>query len=189
MDPLDQFSQLTPAVEPEILGMSASSLGVDEEDWGVFEQLRTDPKLVSIRDEIALNRVLRIKVAREMATDQYTRTLEGHHKLQALIDDPTAKNRTQKLNEILEEHFPSSPVSLKYVEALRKLMEASGKLVEQQKKITEGFTYKVDWSPGDIQQIYTHVIRPVVPVEYLPALLERAMQYAPQMVNSQLQLG
>jgi hypothetical protein len=184
VDPLDALG-FTPATEPEILGMSASSLGVDEEDWGVFEQLRTDPKLVSIRDEIALNRVLRIKVAREMATDQYQRTLEGHYKLRDLLGGKGGK----KLDDILEEHFPSSPVSLKYVEALRKLMEASGKLVEQQKKITEGFTYKVDWSPADIQQIYTHVIRPVVPVEYLPALLERAAQYAPQMVNSQLQLG
>lgn len=169
--------------------MTSRDLEVPPEDHALFEQLRNDPKLTSIADEIAFHRYLRIKITRDLMRSGNE---EEREELIDDIRDLAAKygidsEDLEKFRAAVNKIVPPANISLTHVRALSKLLETSGKLAEQQKKIIDGTEIKVNIA-GDtnIQKIFVHVIRPEVPREYWPGILKRAQEFAPLLATSQV---
>lgn len=180
-DPLAQFENPEQVISPD-------ELGVAMEDWGLFEQLRRDPRINNITDEIALNRYLRIKLMREAEFWAHDKREELAEKIQTAAEKlADGKLSLDQFSILVEKALPSMAMSVDHIKALSKLLETSGKLVEQQKKITEGITLKVDIADaGVIQRLFTHVIRPALegaPEEYWAAIMVRARSFAPQLTG------
>lgn len=180
LDVLDQFN-----VPDTYENISAKALGVPEEDRVLFEQLRGDTRLTSIIDEIAFHRYLRIKVTNDAMRS-------GDEDREGLLDDLCKLHERHAGNpdafrEAASKKLPPAQLSLNAVRALSKLLETSGKLAEQQKKIIDGTEIKVNIS-GDqmIQKIFVHVIRPVVPEEYWGLIRDQARKFAPLMGSAQV---
>ena len=181
-DPLAEFEDRTELAEPEAFRMPASVLEIPAEDRSLFEQLRSNPKIADISDEIAFNKYLRIVLSREFEKwnafshqEMVSAIIAGL--LEAKIITEGAERATRK---VLAANLPSTGMGASQVRALSKLLETSGKLAEQHKKITEGIRVKVDLAQPDvIQRLFSLVIAPSVPRQYWEAIEVRAREFAP----------
>jgi hypothetical protein len=160
--------------------LSSSTLEIPAEDHDLFEQLRSDPKMTNIRDEIAHNKYLRILLQREF--DQ--QSLDGRAKLAAKIVG-TVRELYGEDTEVegllyrkLESALPAAKMSVALARAMSKLIETSGKLAEQQQKILEGteIIIKGD-SRKRMQDVFGQVIRPCCSPETWAAIRDRAASF------------
>ena len=155
--------------------LPASVLEIPEGDRGLFEQLRSDPKMSNIRDEIAFNKYLRIILSREFEKWAFDSRED-------LIQEVLKLHEKGRLNpERLREILPTQNLTVTQARTLSKLLETSGKLAEQHKKITEGMTINVNvGGAGTIQKIFTLVIQPCIPMDYWAACVEQLDKFAPE---------
>ena len=155
--------------------LPASVLEIPEGDRGLFEQLRSDPKMSNIRDEIAFNKYIRIILSREFEKWAYDSRERLITKIMELKEDDDLDE------ESLRKILPTQNLTVTQAKTLSKLLETSGKLAEQHKKITEGTTYNINVTgAGTIQKLFTTVIQPCIPMEYWAACIEQLGKHAPE---------
>lgn len=178
MDPLDE---LLLDVQQEDYKVPASVLEIPAGDRPLFEQLRSNPKISDITDEIAFNKYLRILLQREFekwSIDSRKALVEAVMELIREYDD----NHISKaeLVEQLEVTLPAQNLTVNQARMLSKLLETSGKLAEQHKKITEGMEIKVNIAdPGVITRMLVQIVYPCVPRDAWEAIRARARSFAP----------
>ena len=164
----------TPAKEDDYR-LPASVLEIPEGDRGLFEQLRSDPKMSNIRDEIAFNKYLRIMLSREFVK------WACESKEELITDILKLQQKDELSAESLREILPTQNLTVTQARTLSKLLETSGKLAEQHKKITEGMVINVNvGGAGIIQKLFTQVIQPCIPMEYWAACIEQLGKHAPE---------
>lgn len=166
--------------------LPASVLEIPESDRGLFEQLRANPKISDISDEIAFNKYLRILLQREFEKWAYENKREL---IEAVLKDVDkyvdGKINRSKLKECLGNSLPAQNLTVNQARMLSKLLETSGKLAEQHKKITEGMTIKVDIAdPGVVTRMLVQLVYPCVPRDAWEAIRVRARSFAPSSGSS-----
>lgn len=185
----DPFAEFDTAPEIAHETISARSLQVPDEDRGLFEQLRNDPRLTNIRDEIAYNRYLRILLSKQLAAsgDEDER-LDLIDKIRDIAKKyGMDEEDLQEFRRAVDKVVPPAQISLQMVRALSNLLQTSGKLAEQQKKIIDGTEINVNISGENIiRKIFTHIIRPEVPMEYWDGIRQRAREFAPLLGSTQV---
>ncbi len=180
MDPLDSIPQPDERV-------SAYTLEIPEQDRSLFEQLRANPKISDITDEIAFNKYLRILLQREferwsveskrILVDKILGKIQDYIVLE--VDEFTS------LEADLMKCLPSQNLTTAQANQIRRLLETSGKLAEQHKKITEGMELKINiGDPGVIGKLLALCVYPVVGHEDWAKIAMRARQFAPQQGGS-----
>lgn len=174
----DIFAQFSGEIEPAEI--SPQDLQISKNDWGLFEQIRSNPKLSDIRNEIALNRLMQGKVLQEITS---LIDLDREHLVGAIVAIvrgylEVSSDVEEDLRHELRKVLPVQHLPLKHVEQFSKLLERGGKLVETQKRIIEGIQVNVNVDASVIGKLFSHVIRPAIPVEYWPAVLAQARKYA-----------
>ena len=179
MDHIAQLANLNinlpDATKDDDYRLPASVLEIPEGDRGLFEQLRSDPKMSNICDEIAFNKYIRIILSREFekwAFDSRERLIQKILNLQEKDD---------LSGDSLRDILPTQNMTVNQARTLSKLLETSGKLAEQHKKITEGMTINVNVNgAGIIQKLFTQVIQPCIPMDYWAACIEQLGKHAPE---------
>ena len=175
LDPLDTVPQPEEKV-------SARTLEIPEQDRSLFEQLRSQQKISDITDEIAFNKYLRILLQREF--EKWS--LEGKKSLvdkvlgvlqdYVTLEDSKFEELEQRLMNIL----PAQNLTTAQANQIRRLLETSGKLAEQHKKITEGIEIKVNvGDPGVIGKLLALCVYPVVGHHDWAKIVARAKMFAP----------
>ena len=168
----DIFAQFSGELEPAEI--SPQDLQISKNDWGLFEQIRSNPKLSDIRNEIALNRLMQGKVLQEITHQMLPGAIVAIVRGYLEVSSDVEEDLRHELRKVLPvQHLP-----LKHVEQFSKLLERGGKLVETQKRIIEGIQVNVNVDASVIGKLFSHVIRPAIPVEYWPAVLAQARKYA-----------
>jgi len=189
MDPLgDLLHELSGQSQEsaEDYRLPASVLEIPESDRSLFEQLRSNPKVSDISDEIAFNKYLRILLQREFEKWAYENKRELIEAALEDVDKYTAgKIDRLDLKRRLEDHIPAQNLTVNQARMLSKLLETSGKLAEQHKKITEGMTIKVDIAdPGVVTRMLVQLVYPCVPRECWESIRVRARSFAPSSGSS-----
>ena len=172
------------------------NMEIPEGDRDLFEQIRNNPRIADLKDEIAANRYLRVCLQRAIEA----RSVEAREKLigdvvskmqvrASINPDPSVQAQWQQVRPFVEDvvaqsirtHFPTLDVNLNEVRAFRELLLASGKLAEQYKKITDGMVLNVKMDGRVLHSLINNVLMPTIPRKYLPALIQALEQHAPSM--------
>ena len=180
MDHIAQLANLNIALpeqpKDDDYRLPASVLEIPAGDRGLFEQLRSDPKMSNIRDEIAFNKYIRIILSREFEKWSFDSRERLINKILALQEKNVLDADT------LRDVLPTQNLTVTQAKTLSKLLETSGKLAEQHKKITEGMTINVNVNgAGVIQKLFTQVIQPCIPMDYWAACIEQLGRHAPEL--------
>ena len=179
MDHIAQLANLNIALpeqpKDDDYRLPASVLEIPAGDRGLFEQLRSDPKMSNIRDEIAFNKYIRIILSREFEKWSFDSRERLINKILAL------QEKNVLCAEALRKILPTQNLTVTQAKTLSKILETSGKLAEQNKRIIEGTTFNVNVTgAGVIREMFVQVIQPCIPMDYWAACVEQLDKFAPE---------
>lgn len=179
-----------------IAPVSLQLLEVPVEDQDLVEQLRSNPRIADLRDEIALAKYLRVCLQRSIEArsavalthlgNTIIATISAHLSVRPELEDQLLRGLLMEAVEpsvrrALAAHIPSLDINLNEAKAFREMLLASGKLAEQYKKITDGMVLNVRMDMRILHGLLNHVVMPNVPRKYWPAIADSAEKYAPQL--------
>ena len=176
--------------------VSLQLLEVPVEDQDLVEQLRNNPRIADLRDEIALAKYLRVCLQRSIEArsavalahlgNTIIATIQAHLSVRPELEDQLLLGLLMEAVEpsvrrALAAHIPALDINLNEAKAFREMLLASGKLAEQYKKITDGMVLNVKMDMRILHGLLNHVVMPNIPRKYWPAIAESAERYAPQL--------